>query len=97
VKCLADSLPTEGPGTDFLPRMVALRGCRKGGAYAHTDSTLSGSDLIERMFSGGVAPGYCMYPLRGSKRDNAEVILERQKGAQVFSRPLGLRGEKRLW
>jgi hypothetical protein len=29
------------------------------------DSTLSGSDLNGATFSGGVAPGYCIDPLRG--------------------------------
>jgi hypothetical protein len=32
VKCRSEPLPTEVPGAGFLPRMVALRGCWKGGA-----------------------------------------------------------------
>ena len=36
----------------------------------HPDSTLSGSDLVVGTFSGGVAPGYYIAPLRGATTDS---------------------------
>jgi hypothetical protein len=44
------------------------------------DSTLSGSDLVGGgAFSGGVAPGYSLDPLRGSGVDSAEDVLGGKK------------------
>jgi hypothetical protein len=44
-----------------------------GPARRHPDSTLSGSNLVGGAFSGGVAPGYYIDPLRGSKMDSAQL------------------------
>ena len=51
-----------------VPRDAGLTG-------RHRDSTLSGSDLIGRTFSGGVAPGYYIDPLRGSRMDSADKFF----------------------
>ena len=41
-------------------------------------------------FSGGVAPGYCMDPLRGSRMDRSEDVLGAPKASKTPSGPLGL-------
>jgi len=41
-------------------------------------------------FSGGVAPGYCIDPLRGSRMDRAGDVLGAQKAGKTPSGPLGL-------
>jgi hypothetical protein len=56
----------------------------------HPDSTLSGSDLVGGAISGGVAPGYLIDPLRGSRVDSAEDILGVQKVGKKPSGPPGL-------
>ena len=48
----------------------------------HRDSTLSGSEHFVVALSGGVAPGYSMYPLRGSKMDSAEIVFGGAKGSR---------------
>jgi hypothetical protein len=40
-------------------------------------------------FSGGVAPGYSLDPLRGSRMDGAEDLLGAQKAGKTPSGPLG--------
>jgi hypothetical protein len=40
--------------------------------------------------SGGVAPGYSIDPLRGSRVDSAEDVLGRKKAGKTPSGPLGL-------
>jgi hypothetical protein len=38
-----------------------------------------GSGLVWGTYSGGVAPGYCIDPLRGSRMDSAEDVPGRKK------------------
>jgi hypothetical protein len=75
------------PGTRDV-RSPTLKGSNPGGVTRvlrpgdHANSTLSGSDLVGDTYSGGVAPGYCIDPLRGSRMDSAEDVLAvvRKKG-----------------
>ena len=48
-----------------IPRMWHAKHAR-----CHPSSTPSGSNLVGGMFSGGVAPGYYIYPLRGSRTNS---------------------------
>ena len=59
-------------------------------ALRHADSTLSGSDLLGDAFSGGVAPGYCIDPLRGSRMDSAEGVPRAQEAGKRPCDTIGL-------
>ncbi|MGB7590007.1 MAG: hypothetical protein WBO19_02045, partial [Terriglobia bacterium] len=49
------------------------------------DPAPAGSDLVGGASSGGVAPGYCMDPLRGSRMDRSEGVLGAQKAGKAPS------------
>ena len=57
--------PARGPKTGVTPRRF--------------DPAPAGSDLLGDAFPGGVAPGYCIDPLRGSRMDSAEDVPRAQK------------------
>jgi len=55
-----------------------------------SDPSADGSDLVGGAFSGGVAPGYSIDPLRGSRLDSTEDVRGAQKAGKKLSGPLGL-------
>ena len=60
--------------------------CRKMGVTSpEIDPASAGSDLVGGASSGGVAPGYCMDPLRGSGMDRSEGVLGAQKAGKAPS------------
>jgi hypothetical protein len=60
------------PGGVVLPWAVGRKTAVTSPAF---DPAPAGSDLVGDAFSGGVAPGYCMDPLRGSRMDRSEDVL----------------------
>ena len=72
-------------------RCPTLKGSNPGGVTRlwrpgdQANTTLSGSDPARGTYSGGVAPGYCIDPLRGSRTDIAEDIKQCGKNAGVVT------------